>query len=103
MSWVGGIALVVLSALTLAGAGDPAFPGDLDDSFGDAGKVVIPIGQYGGTVTASALQPDGKIVLGGYANSPQDFVAIRLNADGSRDTSFGVNGIVQTPDRKSVV
>ena len=97
MQWFGGIGVVVLSALTLAGAGDPAFSGDLDDSFGNAGRVVIPIGEYGGTVTASTLQADGKIVLGGYTNSPQDFVAIRLNTDGSPDTSFGVNGIARTP------
>ena len=37
-----------------------------------------------------AVQPDGKIVLGG--NTPSDFAAARVNADGSLDLSFNGTG-----------
>ncbi len=42
-----------------------------------------------------AVQPDGKILLGGYtwAGGTGDFVVVRLNSDGSYDSSFGNNGI----------
>lgn len=44
------------------------------------------------------IQPDGKIVVIGRATNwdSQVFNAIRYNADGTRDTSFGVNGLVMT-------
>ena len=53
-------------------------------------------------VTAVALQPDGKVVIGGHfgqvAGVSRRFIA-RLNADGSLDTSFdpggGANGTVE--------
>jgi uncharacterized delta-60 repeat protein len=45
-----------------------------------------------GLADRAALQPDGKIVVGGYANS--QLMVARLNgADGSLDTTFGTNGI----------
>ncbi|HET9445233.1 MAG TPA: delta-60 repeat domain-containing protein, partial [Steroidobacteraceae bacterium] len=46
-----------------------------------------------------ALQADGKIVIAGNAlvGSTADFLIARLNADGSRDTSFGAEGLVTTP------
>jgi uncharacterized delta-60 repeat protein len=45
------------------------------------------------------VQPDGKIVLGGYTvNAPyaKDFALVRLSSNGTLDTSFGVNGKVIT-------
>ena len=51
----------------------------------------------GGSVSAVALQPDGKIVIGGlFMNyngdaAANDFV-MRLNADGTRDTTFNPAG-----------
>jgi uncharacterized delta-60 repeat protein len=49
---------------------------------------------------ALAIQPDGKIVLGGIPtgeSEPQQFVLARLNPDGSLDTTFGGGtGIVTT-------
>lgn len=42
---------------------------------------------------AMALQPDGKIVVGGYAvdlaNGDKEFALVRYNYDGSLDTTFG--------------
>src|SRR5262249_22659895 len=51
-----------------------------------------------GTDVAYALliQPDGKIVVGGYGNPGlwQNFAIARLNADGSTDSTFGSGGQV---------
>lgn len=59
--------------------------GSLDDSFN------VGVGISGGKVYAIAVQPDGKILVGGffaaYNNTPATGL-IRLNADGSVDTSF---------------
>ena len=66
--------------------------GSLDTSF-DVDGMASP-GGY--TV---AMQPDGKIVIGTGRNDPGgklDFAISRLNSNGSIDTSFGSNGLVQT-------
>jgi uncharacterized delta-60 repeat protein len=49
--------------------------------------------------SAVALQPDGKIVLGGFfapsgspANNSSNFLAVRLSTQGALDASFGANG-----------
>ncbi|MGF2040630.1 MAG: hypothetical protein RMZ43_035965, partial [Nostoc sp. CmiVER01] len=77
--------------------------GTLDSTFGNGGKVVLATNFGPGTndkVTGLVLQPDGKIVASvGYnsANSSAgavDFKALRLNANGSMDASFGSNGFV---------
>jgi uncharacterized delta-60 repeat protein len=44
-----------------------------------------------------AIQADGKILIAGRTNSPRQRVVIRLNSDGSLDTTFGTGGIFQTP------
>jgi uncharacterized delta-60 repeat protein len=75
--------------------------GALDTTFG-GGKQTADI--YGGAdnVYGLALQLDGKILLSGYAHSSdltlKDFALLRLNADGTRDSSFGLlgNGVVTT-------
>lgn len=70
--------------------------GALDSSFGTNGKVVTIVG------SAITLQQDGKIVLAGKGNcsgSNCDFAVLRLNADGSKDTAFGNNGIAYTSIR----
>lgn len=48
----------------------------------------------GGTATAVALQPNGKILLAASSNS--DFYILRFTPDGLFDTSFGNNGLVTT-------
>jgi len=48
---------------------------------------------------ALALQPDGKIVAGGYAVNlagNRDFALVRYNYDGSLDSTFGTGGKVTT-------
>ena len=43
--------------------------GSLDDGFGAGGRVITPIGPGDDRAYGAALQPDGKIVLAGYAHS----------------------------------
>jgi uncharacterized delta-60 repeat protein len=46
----------------------------------------------------SAIQSDGKIIVGGSIGVPDgsDFVMVRFKADGSLDTAFGIGGKVTT-------
>jgi uncharacterized delta-60 repeat protein len=72
--------------------------GSLDTSFGNGGLVTTDFdgrADHGDTV---AMQPDGKIVVGGSANigSVYDFAVARYNSDGSLDASFGNGGLVTT-------
>ena len=73
--------------------------GSYDTSFGTGGMVFTPIGSGDDRGSGVALQPDGKIVVVGsvHNGSDFDFAAVRYNADGSLDTSFGFGGKVTTP------
>ena len=71
--------------------------GSYDETFGNKGRTIILQGE---TIAANsvALQQDGKIVIGGYADIGNNkFLTARLNTDGSLDDSFGNNGEVITP------
>jgi uncharacterized delta-60 repeat protein len=65
--------------------------GSLDTSFGVGGKVVFPNPNSSDLVGSIVVQANGKIVLGAgqYDGIEQDNVLIRLNANGSVDTTFG--------------
>lgn len=88
-----------LGALGLLGAILPralAGAGDLDLSFNQTGKFTHSSGSGVRTgATGVALQQDGKIVLPIQFDGPgfSSFTLMRLNADGSLDTSFG-GGVV---------
>ncbi len=75
--------------------------GSVDTSFDVNGIVRTESGYWWGT--SIALQPDGKIVgfgsgmLSPGANPTWGFAALRLNPNGSADTSFGTNGRLLTP------
>ena len=60
--------------------------GTLDPTFATGGKLRLP-STFNGTYSAVAIQPDAKIVLGGWF-----FLVARLNPDGTLDSSFGNNG-----------
>ncbi|WP_280192072.1 hypothetical protein [Delftia sp. PS-11] len=64
--------------------------GSLDTGFGAAGKLIVSVGSGGAGASSVVLQPDGRIVVAG--TSDNDFGLIRLNADGTLDTSFGGQG-----------
>lgn len=70
--------------------------GSLDTSFGSDGTVLTQITASQHEARAIAIAPDGKIVLAGSFLSTQttQTLIVRYNPDGSRDTSFGANGMV---------
>ncbi|MGA9333041.1 MAG: delta-60 repeat domain-containing protein [Rudaea sp.] len=91
--------ILAASFLVVAVAGYAA-DGDLDAAFGTAGKVQLgPNTGFSGPVANDvAIQPDGKIVVVGYETGTsggfESWRIARLNADGSVDTSFGSNGML---------
>ena len=85
--------------------------GGVDTSFGSGGRVTIPFnlgGDNNDAAQAVVALPDGKILVAGGADTgttPTDScgesaVVVRLNADGSLDTTFGQGGkvILPSPD-----
>jgi uncharacterized delta-60 repeat protein len=70
------------------------FPnGSLDSSWGQNGIGLYPTGTYNNFCNDAALQSTGKIILAGYSSTATDYVTVvRLNTNGSVDSSFGVNG-----------
>lgn len=71
--------------------------GTLDPTFGTGGKATTAIGADA-VALAAALQPDGKIVSGGYAimSGVVRFALTRHLPNGSVDPAFGTGGIVTT-------
>jgi uncharacterized delta-60 repeat protein len=71
--------------------------GDLDLTFSDDGQQVLDPTPFGIDGAEDVIiQPDGKIVVAGFANGfapGTDGVLVRLNADGSPDTTFDGDGI----------
>ena len=70
--------------------------GSLDLSLGQDGHV---LGNLYSTAFAIAVQPDGKIVLGGseFNGMDDDFALARYNPDGSPDVDFGNGGTALFP------
>jgi uncharacterized delta-60 repeat protein len=78
--------------------------GSLDPTFGDGGRMV----EHRRPLTADiihglAIQPDGKIVVGGVTfenavtlNPQGDFMVARYLPDGAADPTFGIGGIATT-------
>jgi uncharacterized delta-60 repeat protein len=71
--------------------------GSMDAGFGVGGRVTIAFGRDARAHTL-AIQPDGKIVTGGFINngSSGDGVLSRHNADGTLDRAFGTAGRMVT-------
>jgi len=81
--------------------------GSPDTAFADNGVAIVPLSpdEGNGSFREIALQPDGKLVAAGYAigftgtggfnsNNP---AVVRLNTNGTPDTTFGTNGKVILP------
>ena len=89
------IRIFALSALFVIGVFGNTV--SFDTSFNGTGYSILeavpsPLKAY---TTSSAVQPDGKIVFGGYTvnnGQSESFIVMRMNADGSLDTSFGNGG-----------
>ena len=70
--------------------------GNLNPAFGQGGKLTFDLGSTSDAYKIT-VQEDGKLLVVGESR-PQnslDFTILRLNADGSTDTSFGNNGIAR--------
>lgn len=70
--------------------------GDLDQTFGESGKVTARFFGKGAFAFAAALQSDGKIIAAGGNSTTVGFSLARFNTDGTLDNSFGEAGKVVT-------
>ncbi|MBV9960897.1 MAG: hypothetical protein JO072_01505 [Parafilimonas sp.] len=73
--------------------------GNIDSSFGNAGKVIIDIAGRDDIANNLIIQPDNKILLGGYSvgsDNTNYFLTMRLLADGTKDSSYADDGIQTT-------
>lgn len=71
--------------------------GSFDSSFGVDGKVRTDFDGGIDVANSVVIQPDGKIILGGYANTLSygyDFALARYDSNGTLDNSFNLNGKV---------
>lgn len=86
--------------------------GGLDTSFGTGGVAIVDVvsGPFVAPATGAAeaargvvVRPDGKVLVLGQAEAPQDgadpadidVYVVQLNANGSKDTSFGTSGVTR--------
>ncbi|TQV74973.1 hypothetical protein FLL45_08500 [Aliikangiella marina] len=71
--------------------------GSLDTTFDGDGIYTLDIGSASNFAQEAMLLSNGQIILAGYTESEGngygDAAVIRLNSDGSLDTSYGTNGI----------
>ena len=93
------VALTLVVALSLAFGSANARDGDLDRSFGVNGKA-FPAHPSGDFIDARAaelqLQSDGKILIASsrrFSPADYDFSVLRLQANGTVDTTFGLFGM----------
>jgi uncharacterized delta-60 repeat protein len=72
--------------------------GSLDSTFGDAGLVRTWIGQGDAFAFGIVLQADGRIVVAGYNDTPQDndFALACYLTNGALDSTFGTGGVITT-------
>jgi uncharacterized delta-60 repeat protein len=89
-----------LAALLVFAAGSAQAGGGVRGAnLGSPGEVTTTFGTNSDDVAqALVLQPDGKIVVGGYRSGDDhfDFALVRYDADGALDRSFGTGGRVIT-------
>ena len=72
--------------------------GTLDTSFGAKGKLTLDFAGLNDSIGSVTVQLDGKVVVAGYSKFAYNerFALARYNADGSVDSSFGINGQLTT-------
>ncbi len=108
--YAGDIALQSDGKIVVAGHTTPSFGapsnilvmrynanGTLDTTFDGDGVLVITPAAGGGAFQVIVLS-DGKLLITGYRNdgAKSNFLLMRLNSDGSTDTSFGTGGSTTT-------
>ncbi|HMS43758.1 MAG TPA: delta-60 repeat domain-containing protein, partial [Pyrinomonadaceae bacterium] len=70
--------------------------GTLDVNFGNAGKSALVISPRSEVANAVLIQRDGKIVVAGYIQQPDnygDYCIVRLLPNGQLDQTFGESGV----------
>jgi uncharacterized delta-60 repeat protein len=79
--------------------------GDLDPSFGDGGRVVVDVAPRADRLNDMVRLPDGDLLMLGLhtESDPSGYglayaAVTRLNADGSRDATFGAEGVARLSD-----
>ncbi|MGC2237624.1 MAG: hypothetical protein WA584_15785 [Pyrinomonadaceae bacterium] len=83
--------------------------GSTDTSFDGDGKVITFIGPQilgsGGSASALAIQPDGRIVAAGgsYISNSSRFTLVRYNADGSLNAPYGTGGITRLGENEGSI
>ena len=76
--------------------------GSLDKRFGKNGKITTDFFHNVDVINALAVQPDGKIVVAGFAQlagtggTPRVVAVARYRSDGQPDTTFGNGGAITT-------
>ncbi len=73
--------------------------GSLDNTFGNNGKVLTALSNGDDDAYSVILQPDGKIIAGGFSadnNDVEHYALVRYNTDGTVDNTFGISGKVIT-------
>jgi uncharacterized delta-60 repeat protein len=80
---------VTVARLNANGSPDTAFNNNTGYSKPGVGAACSPDG------ASIALQPDGKIIVAGADDDASDVAVMRLNANGTTDTSFGVQGLAR--------
>src|ERR1044071_10183469 len=76
--------------------------GVLDKRFGKNGKITTDFFRNVDSISAIAIQPDGRIVVAGFAQlggtggTPRVFALARYRSDGQPDTTFGNSGAITT-------
>ncbi len=68
----------------------------IDTAFGSSGTVLTQVENGQAAAYSIAVQPDGKLVVGGRANSGSNYglSLARYDANGNLDTSFGSGGLL---------
>lgn len=89
------ILVLNIAILLLASAYAMAQAGTLDTTFGTGGLFVLPTGKT--LANSVAIQSNGQILVAGtgLVNNPPEFadMLVRLNTNGTLDTTFGSGGI----------
>ncbi len=76
--------------------------GSLDKRFAKNGKITTDFFRNVDSISSIALQPDGRIIVAGFAQlagnggNPRVFALARYRSDGNPDTSFGNGGSLTT-------
>lgn len=68
--------------------------GDLDPSFNGRGFVLVRHLMMNTWLGSLLVQQDGRIVVGGSINFPEEGLLARYHGDGTRDESFAVDGFL---------